>query len=57
LQLKDVAKKKKKKERKEKKETDIAELVQFSLQVRSSWSPKECGVDLIRGNCLHGESS
>lgn len=34
-----------------------AERVQFSLQVQNSGSPKECGVDSIRPNCLQLESS
>lgn len=36
---------------------DRAERVQFNLQVQNTESPKECGVDLIRHNCLHPESS
>lgn len=31
--------------------------MQFSLQVQNSGSPKECGVDSIRPNCLQLESS
>lgn len=30
--------------------------MQFSLQVQNSGSPKECGVDSIRPNCLQLES-
>lgn len=34
-----------------------AERVQFSLQVQNAGSPKESGVDSIRRDCLHPESS